>query len=1059
MRLVFRRARGAKSLLLAATGATLIATVLLTGLAAYSREVVDAGTRSAVSSAPPEERSILVQGSAGSPTQLADRDRALRAEFGADYAGPDTRIAVAGYAAGRQLAGDVGDAVPDEDGVVYASVVFLDGLADHADLLTGGWPEPGAAPAQTALAEAVAATLHVEVGDHIPVTDRFTKKVSDVAVAGIWRPRDPTDPYWRLVPGVADGVAPQSSTYGPLVVSRDDFLSAFATSASAAWLIEPDLAGADASQLDRVRRSTTAITKNLAYEIGLGSSGLVTTRLDQLADRLLRADLVGRSALVTPMLLMVVLGGYALVLVAVLLTEQRRGETALLRARGAARIQLAGLAAREAALVVLPAAALAPLLATEALRVADRTPMLVSAALHLTPRLDAFTWLVAGLAAAGCAVAMLGPALRRGGTYVAEMASRSRPNRWATAQRASLDLALVGLAVLGWFQLRQYASPLAGGNLGIDPLLAATPTLAVLAGAVFALRVLPPLTRFAERYVDRKPWTATMLGMWQAGRRTHAGPVLLLALAVAVSTLAWCLTGTSERSLVDQADHRVGADVRLVEATRFAPDSRYGEIAELPGVGAALPAWRDDLRLGPESEPASVLALDAERAAGVVRMRDDLAGGSPGALFAGLSSGRVEAPVVELPAGTRRLSGEVVTTLVDFVLEPFVRPEPTVRSEAVFALPGGGYRRVALGDSRNGQPLRFAVELPADLGPARLAGFLADTSGPTGMRVYWQLGSLRADAAPVDLAAGGPWQAHDRSGGDLPGGAEPAVEYVAVSQSIWTPDAPVHLVISPARDPGRVPVAVTPAALSALRLQVGDETRMSLGQFEVDVRITGTVAAVPGTADSAALIADLPSLAAELFSRHGEVRQPQEWWLATGPDTAATAAAAGELDGIEVLDRLAVAEAADRDPYGVGARAALFAAALGAVLIAAVGIAVDIRATTRRRVNELAVLHTLGASPRLLARSLIAEQTFLAGIGVLVGLLVGVAVAATLAPLVILTPAADRPVPEPLLEVVWPPVGATAAGLLLLTLALSSLVAVAVRQRLVAAQLRIGDEA
>jgi hypothetical protein len=42
MRPVFRRARGVRSLLLTATGAILIATVLLTGPADHSREVVDA---------------------------------------------------------------------------------------------------------------------------------------------------------------------------------------------------------------------------------------------------------------------------------------------------------------------------------------------------------------------------------------------------------------------------------------------------------------------------------------------------------------------------------------------------------------------------------------------------------------------------------------------------------------------------------------------------------------------------------------------------------------------------------------------------------------------------------------------------------------------------------------------------------------------------------------------------------------------------------------------------------------------------------------------------------
>ena len=76
----------------------------------------------------------------------------------------------------------------------------------------------------------------------------------------------------------------------------------------------------------------------------------------------------------------------------------------------------------------------------------------------------------------------------------------------------------------------------------------------------------------------------------------------------------------------------------------------------------------------------------------------------------------------------------------------------------------------------------------------------------------------------------------------------------------------------------------------------------------------------------------------------------------------------------------------------------------------------------------------------------------------LVGLGVGVAVAATMAPLVILTPSADRPSPPPLLSVDWPPVVGTTVGLLLLALLLSGLVATTLRQRLVAAQLRIGDD-
>lgn len=1070
MRLVLRRAWAAKGLLTAAAAATLIVTVLLTGLAEYGRRVADAGTRSAIGAASAEERSLLVRGSAGgSAARLAERDAAVRTAFADGLAGLPTRVAAAGYATGRQLTGDTGTAVPDSDGLVFGAVVFLDGLAEHAELTAGAWPRPGARSTETALAEPVAATLGAAVGDRIPVTDRLTGRAATVTVVGLWRPHHPGDNYWRLAPGVAEGVVPQSSSYGPIVVHRDDFTTRFAANASAAWLVEPELTGATGAELDRAGAAATALAGTLPETVGLGSSGVVATRLDELVTRLARADLVGRSALITPLLLVLVLGGYALLLVAMLLTEHRRGETALLRARGAARNQVATLVGREAALVVLPALALAPLLATEALRYAERTPALAAATLRLAPGIEPVTWLVAALAAAGCAVAMLAPALRRGDSYVSDLAARSRPNRRAAVQRAGVDLALVALAVLGWTQLRQYASPLAGsgGNrLGIDPLLAATPTLGVLAGAVLALRLLPPTSRLAQRWVDRRSWTATMLGLWQAGRRPHAGPVLLLALAVSVSTLAWCLAGTSARSLDDQADHQVGADLRLVESENAAPSGRTDQLAGLTGVRGVLPAWRESLRLGPTAEPASVLALDATAGAGLVRLRDDLAAGNPERVFDGLAAGRVTAPRTDLPPGARTLRGVLRTVTSN------TATDVDVRSYAVLAGADGSYRRLSLGTSRSdGRPVRFSVALPTGSGPVALAGFLVDTTGTEGMLLTWRLTGLRTAGTggtgggtgdtTIDLTSGGPWRSMDR---DVEAGSARAGRgSISAQYTYRSPDGfsrggvSVQLAVVRPTAGRRLAVVATPQALAALRLAVGDETRLSVGVADVDVRIAGTVTALPGDTEPAAILTDLPSLSTLLFHERGLVPPVREWWVATDPGqaSAASAAAAG-LDGLTVLDRQAVAESLARDPYGSGARVALFAAALGALLLAAVGVTVDVRATARRRAGELAVLHTLGAGPRLLARALIAEQSFLAGLGVLVGLAVGVAVAAVMAPLVILTPTADRPSPAPVLVVDWPPVLVTAAVLLALALALSGLVATGVRQR-IALRLRTGE--
>ncbi|HEU4426141.1 MAG TPA: FtsX-like permease family protein, partial [Pilimelia sp.] len=473
MGLVIRRARAATGLPIAATGAALIATLLLTGLALYSRDVVAAGGRSAVSAARPDERSLLVRGSAGGDAaRLQARDAALRARFAGGLGGRRVRISGAGYALARQLTNHPGAASPgttgpgtadpDAGGIAFASTVYLDDLADHADLVSGGWARPGAARTEVTLGEAAAGILGATVGGRLSITDRRTERATEVVVRGIWRPRDADDPYWQLAPEAAEGVVPGTSTYGPIVLHREDFLRGYASGASVGWVVEPDLVGAGLAELTPLRRELTGLVDALPQQVGLDDSGQVTTRLDNLVDRLGRADLVGRSALVTPMLLIAVTGGYALMLVALLLGEHRRAETALIRARGAGRRQIAGLAAREAGLVVLPAAILAPVLVPWLLGQADRAPLLAAADLRLDGTDTRLGWAVAAAAAAGCLVAMVLPAVRHSGTYLEELTSRSRPSRWAVAQRAGVDLAIVAFAVLAWFQLRQYSSPLAG---------------------------------------------------------------------------------------------------------------------------------------------------------------------------------------------------------------------------------------------------------------------------------------------------------------------------------------------------------------------------------------------------------------------------------------------------------------------------------------------------------------------------------------------------------------------------------------------------------------------
>ncbi|WP_306215899.1 FtsX-like permease family protein [Actinoplanes sp. RD1] len=1038
MSLVLRRAAAARSLLAAAGALALIATLLLTGLAAYSTRMVAAGVAGTVGAAAPGERSVLVRGSGGrDATDFAERDAAVRERFTGGLGGRPVSVAAAGYASGRALGGDTGDAVPDQGGLVYASVGFFEDLAAHAELTAGAWPQPGKQPLQTAVGEGAARILGLAPGDRLPVVDRVSERTTTVVVSGVWRPRSADDPYWGLAPDVAGGVLPGSATYGPFALDRADFARSFATGASAAWVGTVDLTGADIAGVRRAATAATAEQEALPDATGLGTSATVEAGgLTDLAGRLENADLVGRSALVTPILLVSVLSGLALVLVAALLTEHRRAESALLRARGATNAQLAGLGAAEAVALVLPAALAAPPLAAVAVHFAAGRGwfgLRGFAGWVPAPQL----WLVAGLAAAGCALAITLPVVR-GGTYVSEMAARSRPGRRAFVQRAGADLLLVALALLGWLQLRQYSSPLSAGSgsgLGIDPLLAAAPTLGILAGATLALRLLQPASRLVERRLGRGTNFAALFGIWQAGRRPHAGPVLLLALAVAAGTVGWCLAGTARQSVADQADHEAGADLRLVEISSAAPDDRPAALAALPGAEKVVPAWRESLQPPtPGTESVDLIALDAAEIGRAVRIRDDLYDGGPAALTEDLTRRRPAQAFPELPAGDR-LTGRASVTGSDTA--------PAVT--AVLLDASGAQVRV---------PLRigaFSVALPP-MRPLWLAGFqVTATSFGT---VDVALSGLAVGGNRLPLT--GAWETGSPAASPKKAEAGPGslrVSFPAGSVSR------LQFLVLPKVTVAEVPVVVTPAARAALRFDDEGEARLRIGGADVPVQVVGTASAVPGTQAGGALLADLPTLQAYLLGHTGLLHGTQEWWISVGDEQhTAAAAAATRLGGLEVLDRRSIGAASATDAYGAGGRTALLAAAIGALLLAAAGILVDVRTTARRRITELAVLDTLGAGPAALARSLMTEQAFLAGTGVLAGLAVGIGVAATMAPLLILTPAATRPVPEPLLVVDWWRAGGTAALLLILALALSALTGATLRRRLTTVRLKLGAD-
>ncbi|NEA28457.1 hypothetical protein, partial [Actinomadura bangladeshensis] len=64
------------------------------------------------------------------------------------------------------------------------------------------------------------------------------------------------------------------------------------------------------------------------------------------------------------------------------------------------------------------------------------------------------------------------------------------------------------------------------GTSGVDPLIVSGPALALLAGGVLLLRIVPGVSRVAERVATRGRGLVPVLGTRQVGRRQlrYAGP-------------------------------------------------------------------------------------------------------------------------------------------------------------------------------------------------------------------------------------------------------------------------------------------------------------------------------------------------------------------------------------------------------------------------------------------------------------------------------------------------------------------------------------------------------
>ncbi|MBG0564609.1 FtsX-like permease family protein [Actinoplanes aureus] len=377
-----------------------------------------------------------------------------------------------------------------------------------------------------------------------------------VTVVGVFEPLQPSSPYW-------DGLAtaplacpdPREATTVRITLLTDT--SGVARAGRATGVLDYEWRYTLATERFRAADLTSIIAAvSAARRAAPAAETSLATSLDSaLAGFEQRLRGVRALLAVVRAGLLATMAGL-IVLAARVMTDRRREEFALLRARGAASRTVAGRTLRETA-VVVPAGFLAG-------------------------------WALGQLVPGrpdpgdGALLVLLGSVA----LLAAPLLAAARPGwRMSAARRLTAELFVVLLAVLGVVLARRRGLTAADR---VDVYLVSVPVLLGAAAALLAVRLLPwPLRQFG-RVAARARDAVPFLGLARAGRvALHAGPLAVLVVAIATGVFIAAVSGTVDDARDRATDQETAADAR-VDGYAFAPGTGRA-LAAVPGVTGVAP--------------------------------------------------------------------------------------------------------------------------------------------------------------------------------------------------------------------------------------------------------------------------------------------------------------------------------------------------------------------------------------------------------------------------------------------------------------------------------------
>lgn len=260
-------------------------------------------------------------------------------------------------------------------------------------------------------------------------------------------------------------------------------------------------------------------------------------------------------------------------MVSQLIVENDRNEIAVLKSRGAGRLQLFGSYLLHSALLSAVAVAAGPFVAMGICRVLGASngflELVSRTALPITMRIRSIQY--AMLAGVFSVLTMIMPAMSATRFSIVEL-KQKKARRWNAPfwQKIFLDLILIGVSLYGYnsFANRQATLVLTSAealDVPIDPMLFMISTLFVLGVGLLFLRVYPFIIRFIY-WLGHKIWSpvlyATFIQVGRSGGREQF-LMLFIILTMSIGVFSANSARTINQNIEDRVYYEVGADIAL----------------------------------------------------------------------------------------------------------------------------------------------------------------------------------------------------------------------------------------------------------------------------------------------------------------------------------------------------------------------------------------------------------------------------------------------------------------------------------------------------------------